>query len=692
MSNVKSPPNLADVLYVVSAHHQEEGNMAVALNITTWTDKRVWMSIVDMKHKPKLMSEDVFMIGATRLVIACKKQDSMDVVRRLCDMGADVETKDDEGNSALSAACSAGNKSAARFLLVDMHANIESKNNKGWTPLVWSCLHGRAALVELLIARNATINVLTNDFESALGLASKHAHVDIVRTLLRNSANVELGSPSPILMAYQYDQQDEDDEEDTMTVIQPFVKSAFWAKQAQIVRLLAESNANFSVVDDDGRTPLLLECRKLGRGPVVQLLLDGHKENIDVLDAIENCSALYFASRFAHIEAVRVLLSQGANVDVGTAPILGACSGIDEVGDLSTLWENRTEIVRLLADHNANLNVVDADGENALHFASRYGQTDVIKILCAGQVPIDSTNFDQHSAFWMACYYAHVEAVRELIALGANVNLGHPLIDACDAFDFDEHYSQDMSTFWARRCEIVIELVRARANLYIAGVDGWTPIDIARARRRHDIIAVLEGAMALPMEVIELYSSSDDASNEGDLDEEEEEEEEEEDGEKEEEEEEENDGDDDENEEEKEEDEEEAVEDVLKLLLVKHGHVNSLVGNKSSLGWACYWAKVEVVEALLSLGADINRISGGVSPIAIACSPLSVKDQLCIENAFSRFWQRRYEVVRLLIGCGVDLEVEDVNGDSPTKLAKLSGQQVIAEELEASLRFSRASR
>jgi len=54
-----------------------------------------------------------------------------------------------------------------------------------------------------------------------------------------------------------------------------------------------------------------------------------------------------------------------------------------------------------------------------------------------------------------------------------------------------------MSTFWARRCEIVIELVRANANLYVTDAHGYTPIQLAQHFKQPAIVAVLKEAMGM---------------------------------------------------------------------------------------------------------------------------------------------------------------------------------------------------
>ena len=54
-----------------------------------------------------------------------------------------------------------------------------------------------------------------------------------------------------------------------------------------------------------------------------------------------------------------------------------------------------------------------------------------------------------------------------------------------------------MSTFWARRCEIVTELVRHNADLDVVTANGDGPLDLAEFYNQQDILAVLREALGM---------------------------------------------------------------------------------------------------------------------------------------------------------------------------------------------------
>ena len=85
-------------------------------------------------------------------------------------------------------------------------------------------------------------------------------------------------------------------------------------------------------------------------------------------------------------------------------------------------WNGRADVVRVLIQNDADLNVADDQNVTALHFAAEKGHVDVAKVL----LQIDA----RHKRYF--CYNdvnGHVDVVKVLIQNGADVN----------AVDIDKH-------------------------------------------------------------------------------------------------------------------------------------------------------------------------------------------------------------------------------------------------------------
>ena len=112
-------------------------------------------------------------------------------------------------------------------------------------------------------------------------------------------------------------------------------------------------------------TPIVFACRN-GHTDIVKLLLDN---NCDVLDNDGFSPALHYACEGGVVDIVDFLLRNNCNINqcqplTNQSPLIVACS------------ENRNAVVKLLLSYEAcDVNIIDNDNCNALHYACRWGQT-----------------------------------------------------------------------------------------------------------------------------------------------------------------------------------------------------------------------------------------------------------------------------------------------------------------------------
>lgn len=141
-----------------------------------------------LSHRPNLSIRGGK--GATALISAVdsyypyehKDKDRAETVRLLLDAGAEVDARDDEGNTALLAN---GFDVKVASLLIEHGADVNARNNRGWTPLFNA---SSAELVRFLLQHGASLSIRDNDGKTALENARQYGNPETV-ALLESAQN-----------------------------------------------------------------------------------------------------------------------------------------------------------------------------------------------------------------------------------------------------------------------------------------------------------------------------------------------------------------------------------------------------------------------------------------------------------------------------------------------------------------------
>ena len=96
---------------------------------------------------------------------------------------------------------------------------------------------------------------------------------------------------------------------------------------------------------------------------------------------------LHWAVRVRHVDVVRLLFKNGANVNAQT----------DRFGETLLHWAVKVEhvdVVRLLLENGANVNAQEKDEWTPLHWAARGGHVDVVRLLLENGANVEAKNSD----------------------------------------------------------------------------------------------------------------------------------------------------------------------------------------------------------------------------------------------------------------------------------------------------------
>ena len=117
----------------------------------------------------------------------------------------------------------------------------------------------------------------------------------------------------------------------------------------------------------------------------------------------------------ASTELLNLLVNAGADVNIQnisnhTALHIAAGRG-------------RTEVAKLLVDAGADVNMQDGERATALHFAARQGHTEVVKLLVNAGADVNMQDGERATALHFAARQGHTEVVKLLVNAGADVNI-----------------------------------------------------------------------------------------------------------------------------------------------------------------------------------------------------------------------------------------------------------------------------
>ena len=177
-----------------------------------------------------------------------------------------------------------------------------------------------------------------------------------------------------------------------------------------VVTFLVKLGIDVNATNNKNDTPMLWACRGNHIETARQLMRLG--ANLQ-LQNDKGSSPLYFAVRYGFEQLVSVLIKEG-KADVHQQRKLGFISPIVLASALGY-----TNIVRILLDHGAEINLKIEKGFTPLHHAAVQGNVDTVELLLDRGAYIEADNDDGDCALLLAAQEDQIEVVEILIRHGA---------------------------------------------------------------------------------------------------------------------------------------------------------------------------------------------------------------------------------------------------------------------------------
>lgn len=355
--------------------------------------------------------------GVTPLYLACVNG-SAPMIAKLLDAGADANAATTEGETALMTVARTGNVEAAKVLLAH-GADVNSKEQwRHQTPLMWAVAEFHPEMAQELIAHGAEVNArqVTWNWErqmtkeprekwmplgglTPLLFAARQGCLECAQVLLKSGAEINAADPnniSPVLMA---------------TINGHYDFAAFLLDQGADPNIADESGrtALYAAVDmhsmpeSNRPSPNVIENKITSMDLIQALLAKGANVNVQLkkmqpyrtkLDRGDDTmlgtgtTPILRAAKAGDAEAIQLLLAKGADPKIptksGITPLMAAAGLGTKEEDTTGRKKTEAEAIaslKFVMDAGADVNLVDNQGDTALHGAAQKGWDQVVQFL-----------------------------------------------------------------------------------------------------------------------------------------------------------------------------------------------------------------------------------------------------------------------------------------------------------------------
>jgi ankyrin repeat protein len=353
-----------------------------------------------------------------------------EILKLLLDAGANADSPNAEGQTALMAVARTGNVEAAKLLL-EHGVTVDARESwGGQTALMWAAARRHPEMIDLLSAHGADVDARSTvrDYQrritaegrpksldsggfTALLYAARENCIACIDVLLANGTDIDLPDPdgvSPLHLA---------------------IVNANW----DLAMRLIEAGADVDQWDIFGEAPLFAAVGQRSR-------FDGGRASIDPLNETDG------------LTIIRSLLERGANPNMQLffrpANVRGPTNTRGSTPLIRAANNNDLEVVKLLLAHGADATVYMADRQTPIHavLAGRAGEKDaleLIRVLHDAGTDVNVVALVHHieevrggSALHYAVRKRYKDVIRLLASYGIDMNLRDQ--DGLTALDYTQ--------------------------------------------------------------------------------------------------------------------------------------------------------------------------------------------------------------------------------------------------------------
>ena len=355
---------------------------------------------------PNIADTDV----ETLIHYAVQEDCSKEILQATIDHGADVNSTNMYGETALLIACKKGNIDAIHVLL-NAGADPNIANAKDETCIHHAIVEGCSKeTLQAIINHGADVNSTNKNNVTSLMTACENGNIDAIDVLLNAGANPNIADT------------------ESVTCIHHAVNGGCNKEILQaIINLVADINAS----NMDGETALLIACKK-GNIDAIDILLNAGADP-NIADSVGVTCIQHVVFEACSKETLQAIINHGADVN---------STNKNNVTSLMTACENgNIDAIDVLLNAGANPNIADTEGVTCIHHAVNGGcNKEILQAIISLVADINASNMDGETALLIACQKGNIDAIDILLNAGADPNIAdsvgvtciqHVVFEAC---------------------------------------------------------------------------------------------------------------------------------------------------------------------------------------------------------------------------------------------------------------------
>ena len=322
-----------------------------------------------------------------------------------------VNIKDEKGYTPLHIASELNNLEIAK-ILIGYHADVNAVMNDLNIPLQLTVFHNQKEMAQLLVDSGSDINSQNIGSYSTLHCAVMRNNLNVVKVLVENGADIEIKSRSqvtplhfaafrsdPEIVEYLISKGADVNTRDEQ-LYSPLMHAAAF-KKYENAKLLIENGAKLDLFTNYGASALH-RASQVGALDVIELLLENDADINIVNEA--NITPLMQAVMIKCKESTELLLKHGAKIEIKDNHY-----GRTALHKASILGYG--DIVQLLINAGADVNVLDNDKKTPLYYANKYDHKNVQKLLQEKEAYTEKSDDNSNALYWLNKKLIQKEAI-----------------------------------------------------------------------------------------------------------------------------------------------------------------------------------------------------------------------------------------------------------------------------------------